>query len=294
MWSNLLLIHTDTVLEKPLDLPDFEAWHTCQRSIYLSDTRIASFYQFPELSKYEIYTGYEAYRFLLEVVTGVHSKVFGESEVLAQFKEKFSSDYIVQEPLKDFFIKLRDQILEHCKIVRSAFLHGHGRISYGGIADLLLPAEEDVAIFGTGKLVQSIIPHILKKNRNITVIGRNSERMKELENMFPISTSYYEDFEVGIENYVLASPILLASILENKKDKFTFLDFRGESKISSPKSEWKYYSLDKIMQIISESEDHFNTIKPKIIQFISELSTAREQELIHLPHGWDDLSCYQN
>ncbi|NCN10633.1 MAG: glutamyl-tRNA reductase [Leptospira sp.] len=294
MWSNLILIHTDKVLEKPLDFPEFESWHTCQRSIYVSDARIASFYQFPEISKYEIYSGYEAYRFLLEVASGVRSKAFGESEVLSQFKEKFSPNFIVQNQLKDFFVKLRDQILEHCKMVRSEFLHGHGRVSYGGIADLLLPTEEDVTIFGTGKLAQAIIPHLLKKNRKVTLVGRNSVRLKELSNQFSISTSFWEDYEVGKENLILASPVSIDSILQNKNGNFTFLDFRGEVKVSAPKSEWKYFSLDDILQIISDSEEHLSAIKPKIIQFISDLSDEREQELIHLPHGWDDLACYQN
>lgn len=58
-------------------------WETCQRQIVISSC--------PQPLKpyFQEFTDQNAFAFLLEVILGQHSKLFGESEVLGQFKNRF-------------------------------------------------------------------------------------------------------------------------------------------------------------------------------------------------------------
>lgn len=234
MWSSLVVLHTDSEDRKELELDQFFSWHTCLRSIYIGDSRLVSFTDLPHLSNYSIYTGYHAYRFLLEIASGIHSKLFGESEIQSQFRDRFSPEQLNRMTiLKSYLLKLRDQILEQSRMIRSEFFTGHGRQTYGGLADALLPSEDSVVLLGTGNLAESMVTHLKKKNRNVTVVGRNSERLYELGKKFDIQTSFWEDYTPGNDHIVIAAPVDIQDWIPKIKEDLTVLDFRGEGSLAN-------------------------------------------------------------
>jgi glutamyl-tRNA reductase len=293
MWSSLVVLHTNSEDRKELELDQFFSWHTCMRSIYVGDSRLVSFTDLPHLSNYSIYTGYHAYRFLLEVSSGIHSKLFGESEIQSQFRDRFAPANLKEIPvLSSYLLKLRDQILEQSRAIRSEFFTGHGRQTYGGIADSILPSDESVALLGTGNLSESMITHLKKKNRNLTVVGRNSEKLKELREKFDIETSFWEDYTPGKDHIVIAAPVDIQDWLGRFSRTKKILDFRGEGRLSCNNQNIDYTDFQEIIGYIKDTEDKLESIRGEIHGFIDDLVQTREEEQYHMPHGWEDLVCF--
>lgn len=295
MWSSLIVLHTDAEHREHLKLEKFYPWHTCMRSIYVGDSRLVAFNRMPDIANYSLYTGYEAYRFLLEVASGIHSKLFGESEIQSQFRDRFSPEQTQELPiLSSFLVKLRDHILEHSRMVRSQFFTGHGRQTYGGLADSLLPSECSVALLGTGNLAESMITHLQKKGRSLVVVGRNSTKLQELREKFGVETSFYEDYTPGADHVVIAAPIVVDEWMDRLQEGLSILDFRGEQEIASPLAHIQYISFQEILSQIKDTEDRLQSIRPHVLRRIQELTFEREDEQYHMPHGWEDLACFRN
>ncbi|MES3036484.1 MAG: hypothetical protein V4736_01135 [Bdellovibrionota bacterium] len=72
-------------------------WSTCQREIIVTDLVTAEQHHLFSRAQNsgdtldQVYTGSDAYQFLLEVISGLHSKLIGETEILGQFKTFLTS-----------------------------------------------------------------------------------------------------------------------------------------------------------------------------------------------------------
>lgn len=293
MWSSLIVLHTDSENREVREFDKFFSWHTCMRSIYVGDSRLVSFRKLPDLYNYSIFTGYEAYRFLLEVASGTHSRLFGESEIQSQFRDSFCPDKVSQIPiLSQYLLKLRDHILEHSRIVRSKFFTCHGRQTYGGLADSLLPSNDSIALLGTGNLAESMVTHLMKKNRPVVVVGRNSTKLRELRERFGVETTFWEDYTPGKDHIVVAAPVEIDSWMSRVDPGKKILDFRGEATILKPLPHISYTPFQQILDQIKDTEDRLNSIRPLVSEKITALTVEREGEQYHMPHGWEDLACY--
>lgn len=290
MWSNLILLHSDFEKRLPLDGNSLVGWQTCQRNIYLSDSRIFS-QEGMDLSSsgYDTYTGFDAYKFLLEVVSGLRSKLFGESEIQAQFRDRFRKENLTPSSFSESLLLLRDQILEHTKLIRSQFLIGIGRQTYGSIADLELKTEKEVLLLGTGKLAESILPYLKSRDRNIRLIGRNINRMKELKEKFQVNTSHWEDYSPNKESVVITSSFLPFPWEIKLKYSNKIIDFREGSVLKFVGS--SYISLKDILNKIQETDETIVQLKSQLNHFLDHLTKEREDEQIHFLNGWEELSC---
>ncbi|MCZ8344593.1 MAG: glutamyl-tRNA reductase [Leptospira sp.] len=290
MWSNLILLHSDFEKRLPLDRDNLVGWQTCQRNIYLSDSRIFSESGLDlSASGYELYLGYQAYKFLLEVVSGLKSKLFGESEIQAQFRDRFRKENLGKTSFSESLTLLRDQILEHSKLIRSQFLVGIGRQTYGSIAELELKAEKEVLLLGTGKLAESILPYLVSKDRNIRLIGRNMNRMKDLKEKFQVKISHWEDYSPIGESVVIASSFLPFPWEMKLEYANKIIDFRERSFLKKPSS--SYISFQDILGKIQETDENILQLKLQINHFIDHLTQEREDEQIHFLNGWEEVSC---
>ena len=291
MWASLVILHSQKENRFKGEIEELVGWHTCMRSIYIGDQRLIPMSAFYSLSDYEIYTGYKAYSVLLEIVCGIRSKLFGETEIQYQFNERFSKKNLPNSPFTESLLKLKNQILEHVKQIRSEFIKGKGRLTYGGIADSLLPGDTSVAILGTGQLSESMIVHLLKKNRKITVVGRNTERLDFLKKKFNVKTSDYSNFKVESHSIVIANPYVPEDLHEQLSYNSIVLDFRGEKveieQFNHPKI--KYYSFEYILNQIQKTKDNENILKSIVLKRILELTNERENQVIQYPNGWDDI-----
>ncbi|WP_411823181.1 NAD(P)-binding domain-containing protein [Leptospira sp. 'Mane'] len=291
MWGNLIVLHDDAEERETREFDGFVSWHTCMRSVYIADDRLVNKADVPEDISY--YSGFKAYQLILEIVTGVHSRLFGESEILSQFRDRFRKENLADSPFSKNLHKLRDQILEQTKIVRSRFLTGQGRQTYGSIADSFLKSGEPISLFGSGKLAEAILPYLIQKHRSVTVVARNPSRLSELKNRFSIDTCLWEDYTDQSESLVIASSFFPETFTINSKSKRLIIDFRAEAELKEIPANSRYVPFKEILANITKTENHLTKLRPEILTFIEELTLEREEEQIHLLHGWEDLACLE-
>ena len=92
-----------------------------------------------------------------------------------------------------------------------------GDQSYGGLANRYLKSTKEVVLFGTGNLAVKVLPWLLEKNRKVTVIGRNLEKLKEIASKYPVQIQTLDAFVPKDEAIVIAAPISLKEIIPSIK-----------------------------------------------------------------------------
>lgn len=288
MWSNLILLHSNDPVGNPLDDDGLEVWQTCQRNIAFGDRRLFPIAETERFYKgYEVFHGFEAYRFLLEVVSGLRSKLFGESEIQAQFRDRFREEKVTESTFALYLLRLRDQILEHTKQIRSKYLTGLGRQTYGSVAESYLQKHKSVTLLGTGKLATSILPYLISKGKDVRLIGRNQTKLIELQKEFPITTHHWEDYQPGEEAIVIASSFLPFNWDFMIESSSFILDFR-ETAIKNHNYK-NYIPLSQILSDLQETDEQIQSVKMDLQFFLTELTREREEEQIHIMNGWEDL-----
>jgi hypothetical protein len=107
------------------------------------------------------YLGIHAYRFLLEVTTGLRSKVPGETNVFGQFKAALAEFKLHGERGEVAALTpLMERVVADTRAIRRDHLHDIGGASYGRLVrKLIRPEHEDRILFvGAGNLAQSMLP----------------------------------------------------------------------------------------------------------------------------------------
>jgi len=113
----------------------------------------------PEL---ELHFGVDAYRYALEIATGLHSAVPGETNVFGQFKKAWDSARRDNEPKSVSRIApWIHQLINDARSIRRDHLQDIGGASYGTLVRRLLsPRRCDRVLFvGAGDLAHSILPY---------------------------------------------------------------------------------------------------------------------------------------
>lgn len=153
---------------------------TCQREIALSiDSQEQLYKQANPNTK--VLVGQHAYRHLLEVVCGLKSRLLGETEIVAQFRNAYND--FEQSPKRcSHLMEVLDRLLMDSKYVRTNFLNNLGQYSYAGLTKSLLKERnaKEIILFGSGNLAQDLVKVLAKKHK-VIVVARNRERLKELE-----------------------------------------------------------------------------------------------------------------
>jgi len=105
--------------------------------------------------------GIGAYRLLLEITTGLRSRIVGETNVDGQFRHAWrsfcaSGDTDVVTALAPVVQRLRHDT----RAIRRGWLNGIGGNSYGSLTRRLLGAHRDehILFVGSGRLMQSMLP----------------------------------------------------------------------------------------------------------------------------------------
>ena len=184
MWSNLFVLHCsnkDRFENHSLKDKNLFHWKTCMRSIYIGDKRLCDV----DILSYEKFYAYTAYQFLLEAVCGFHSDLFGETEVMHQFKIRFDDKNLSDTPFDFYLKKLKNYILEDVKFIRSKYLQNRGEQSYGGLVRKYTQNIKDITLIGTGQLAEKILPWIAKE-KITQLVGRNQERLNLLARKYQI------------------------------------------------------------------------------------------------------------
>lgn len=110
----------------------------------------------------ELRRGSEAYRFALEVITGLRSAVPGETNVFGQFKKAWHHCRASGQP--DVVARIAPwvhRLINDARVIRHNHLHGIGGASYGSLVRrMIAPSRGDRVLFvGAGDLARSILPY---------------------------------------------------------------------------------------------------------------------------------------
>ncbi len=295
MWSNLFIAHSEHKDRDSENYSDLFFWKTCMRSMYIGDVRILDLNQFKKSEHYQFFVGYEAYQLLLKIVSGVKSKLLGETEISSQFKENFQNAKLPKNSIGEYLMKLRDQIIEDSRKIRSNYLRGLGDQSYGGIANKYLKPESNISILGTGNLTRKIIPWLLEKKRNVTVFGRDIEKLNELQKEFSVNTELISVFSPKEnESLVVSAPVPIKNFFDNKNISHQIIDFRENNFEENFSENINYISFASILSALNVQEERNKLLREKLEIVIKEISDERENQSINFFYGWEDIPCYQN
>ena len=181
MINQLKLFHLPAGVPPKL-FPDQEYFYlsTCQRVLYLGFNHIPHQYIDKYQSETEVFAGSHAYKFLLETICGLKSKIPGENEIVSQFKTAFS-EYLARKNRNPKLIRVLEKLLQDAKKVRTQHLFNVGQQSYAGITRRLLAktgTQKKVLLIGNGTLSQSLIK-ALKKRFQLFITGRNHEKVEK-------------------------------------------------------------------------------------------------------------------
>lgn len=314
MYSDVILIHRpggqgrSTLLEdlrrylKPED--HVFSWQTCLRQITLLDKSLLDSVRPALLRGDEIYHEDVAYRFLLEVICGLHSPIVGETEVFGQFKNAVASQ---EPPLTPWGLRLRRLFrvfFEDAKQIRQDHLEDIGSQSYGSILRRDLKDLHNLHVIGAGQLVQEILPWIHNENNEIHVYARDINRARTaipapLRDFVKVHNLEEREFANPAEAVIIAAPVTAAYMndwLSNLSSLRCVVDLRADSSTdrvlassNSDRLKIQLIDLNDVFGRLEASQAALEARKAAALRAVSEATVARGGYIENRPFGWEDL-----
>ncbi len=272
MWQELSLVHGEA------NLPGAFLWRTCIRQVNFlppgTSTNVG-----------EIHRGAQAHRFLVEVCSGLHSPLLGETEVFGQFRSFRQAHH-----WHPAWIPLLDAVEEDVKKLRRDHLTGLGAQSYGSLARKHLPAGEPVVIVGAGNLAKEMAPWLLEQPlillaRDPKKLDPNAGWWKKVSVLPLTEAKKIADHS----HWIIAAPMSNEELLAlwSEKKIGTVLDLRGEGHLErSPSS--AYYDLGTLFGELEIIRSTLQSRREQALLAARKLSQQREVSVCHRPFGWED------
>ena len=247
-----------------------------------------------EMPSAEFYVGGPAYQFLLELITGLRSKIVGETEVFGQFKcflercEKENHDQWY------YFKKWAHFLIVDCKKIREKFLTGIGNQSYGSLVRRHLGAREHVLVLGAGMLTKDILPWVQSSERKVDVLVRNLDRARALQEKYPEVIFREIQGSLCIEKpycLIIAAPIPndeLMILLQLWGSPQLVMDLRDvTTQVMNIGVPW--LSLQELFLVLKEQNSLIQKIVLSVRNEIRKLTEVRLETIVHRPFGWEDV-----
>lgn len=269
-------------------------WTTCLRQILFTSSS--------EINQHTVHdsdlvlTSHEAVAFLSEVLCGLKSPVFGETEVFGQFKKFLETVPPEHQMILSAQSKWVRFLFELVKSLRTDYIKNTGSNSYGSTLRKLTRDVSSLSIIGAGQLATEILPWI-SKNKNIQLHVRNTEKYEDLLTKFPAVkiaklSSETTRFDKAL---IIAAPIEhsdLMTIIERAENKPEFIyDLRasGFEELRQNLKNIKMLSLSDFFEIFNEDKVKFESLKNKISEIIQQRCQEYAHRTVIRPLGWDDL-----
>ncbi|MCB1173251.1 MAG: glutamyl-tRNA reductase [Leptospiraceae bacterium] len=289
MWETLIVHHSRQERKERSIEPLFQ-WKTCQRSLYIGDQRQAGVRL--QLPGYDTWKGFEAYSLLLEIVSGLQSSLFGETEVMHQFKVHFQAENLPAAPFGDYLARLRDNLIEDSKYIRRNYMMNLGDQSYGGIAHRLLGSRKQVVLIGSGQLAEKTLPFLQKGGRKVLIAARNPVKRAELSRRYNCAAVSLKDLEFEqFKHVVIAAPVSVAEILHWSDQGSCVVDLRDDNLGDPVPAGLEYHSFAHILETLNQTRDRHQLLRQKLKHVIAELIEKRRMARVELIHGWEDIPC---
>lgn len=165
---------------------------TCQRTLVLSYEERPFGPQ--DLPLHERAEGQVAYLYLLETICGLKSKLLGENEIVAQFKDAYK--LFTSLPERDGrLLLILEKLFKDAKEIRTEHMVGLGLKTYASITRRHLSGRmraDKVLILGSGQLAEDLINQF-KKRTEVYVSARNKTRVLELAAIHGFKTIPWND-----------------------------------------------------------------------------------------------------
>lgn len=253
--------------------PEALLFETCLRKIWI----------LPESSvgNEETLHGADAYRFLLEVITGLQSPIFGETEILGQFRTFLDLNRGL--PQFAFFQSWSRHLLEDAKFLRSTYFQGQGQHSYGSLLRKKLSAGENLWIVGAGQLTESLLPWL--SEQSVTLWVRDTAKASE---RFPENrvASLGERAPAGTI-VMIAAPLSETEIGALLASGQEWIDLR--EKTLSANLPVPRVSLMDLYRESSANQEAKNELKTSVLSRIRAMSEERLNRAWFRPQGWEDM-----
>lgn len=152
---------------------------TCQRTLVLSYEERP--FGPADLPLHEGAEGKVAYLYLLETICGLKSKLLGENEIVAQFKDAYKA-FTTQSERDSRLLLILEKLFKDAKEIRTDHMVGLGLKTYASITRRHLSGRmraDKVLILGSGQLAEDLINQF-KKRTEVYLCARNKSRVMEL------------------------------------------------------------------------------------------------------------------
>ena len=306
MMKDILLIHRKSNKNFPEGLGEIAVWKTCLRQIiFCTESELQNISQQSSWlleSSDEILRGEIALAFLLEVLCGLRSPIFGETEVLGQFRNFIDARKMLNDPLFAEHQKWLNFIIFEVKRIRAEHLHSLGSQSYGSLLSRYTKSFDTVTLFGSGQLASEIIPWLSNK-KMVQMLCRNTAKLSvKLQNICEINhhviVQLYQNAFIKGDVLVIAAPVSDETILQilgrQKTCPFAIYDLRGEDNLLALSIQQrfphiKFMGLQKFFNEMEENKKEIEIKRQKISGLIKEKTQEFMRRCELRPLGWDDL-----
>lgn len=292
--------HT-SVQDLPLQGQAVFVWQTCLRQISLIDEKTLENLRPILAFGDEIYHGDAAYRFLLQVICGLHSPLIGETEVYGQFKNAVQNFGFPLTPWGTRLRRFFKTVFEEAKKIRQENLEDLGSQSYGSVVRRELKDLRQIHVLGAGQLVQEILPWILNEKREIRISARSPDRAHAALSVAmgdSVSAKQISVHELvdpcwfPIEALIVAAPIEVERILSwlGEQRPKLIIDLRADSNAAQFKDyAERCLSLTDIFGRISENQTLIEQRKLAALAMIEASAVERSFHVEYRPFGWEDV-----
>lgn len=129
---------------------------------------------------YELHTGADAYRFLLQLACGLESEIAGETEILGQVKQAWRDCETAGGEQMRRLRPWMQRLLQDTKEIRSEYVVGLGSATYGSLVRRLLGgvSQGPTLLLGAGQLAETILPFL--DTGEVLIWNRSQARAAEM------------------------------------------------------------------------------------------------------------------
>ncbi|MCB0361405.1 MAG: hypothetical protein KDD35_01700 [Bdellovibrionales bacterium] len=296
MGTGLIIIHQ----EKPAPVwqaphTSFEVWSTCLRHIAIAHpSELSGCWERRLEPGGQVFRDEEAYEFLLEILSGLHSPLVAETEVFGQFKAFLDETLAKRKgiwPVQGLLLNL----VKDVKSIRQSCLIGLCGQSYGSLTRKHLAPYSQLGVLGSGRLVKDILPWFAKKEIDLRLFCRSVEKAHELGAGFPSLKleSIREGGPFGTQALVVAAPIAGNWFRDWSKHRFPhlelILDLRGEGENDPLQTSVPVVCLRQFFSLLEENRKQTQNAVADARSHIQLIVKQLRESVRNRPFGWDDL-----
>jgi glutamyl-tRNA reductase len=272
----------------------FFSFETCMRHILLLSSDSLGEFADPIREGDQVFKGEEAYRFLLEVICGLHSPLIGETEVYGQLKNKVSGFTFSTSPWHSDLRRMFRSLFEDAKVIREKHLKDLGSQSYGSVLRREAKGAKRVHILGAGHLVQEILPWLAKDGTEVHVYCRNPKKaiaiLPNKVNVHGLSELVSSQSQ---EIFVVAAPVTAAWIkawLPSGSRFRLIADLRSDSQVDRLAQNFgRTLELGEMLTRISANQIALEQRKTDALDDAKVLAEKRSRHSEYRPFGWEDV-----